>query len=522
MPLRVACSCGKKLQAPDSAAGKRAKCPSCGNTLQLPPLESLLEEISAEDLPPQEDLLAGSSLPSTSLGPSLAQKQAQQRLVMRLGIGTGALVTLLVVVIVVRSLIPDGSRRARGSVTANVEDDTGSADPEELLAESVSTGVKQRGNTPPSLANQDRETVAVSPKRTGLDRSADPSVPSSRSGRPMVAAPDLRIPNAITEPPDWLVKEANSVVDLEEFFATPPPIDNAAPFYLDAFCEFDDMIAVDLHPQDKEAINSEFSRRQSPLELITRIRESKQTLPRPVRLRRRGCDSLLEDFRDGFEKLNLAQLRKSCVFEYDLRISSFETHAMAASKAVYGLQLKAIRELDKGWIDVAIDVVESVLQISRDIQPRGGPTTQFCSNGFVGQAVSCVLRKPELGAPHWDRVLALLDAHLEKSIDQLTEIHKVQYVSARLALHDFEHKTGSFDQEEMREVGYDLTRQPRWLTLGELTVSFGRQGVKKYSVLSEVNATLSKLEQGRVLREYASAVDSMTSDDFAREVRCAE
>jgi predicted RNA-binding Zn-ribbon protein involved in translation (DUF1610 family) len=37
MPISVACStCGSKIKAPDSAAGKEAKCPKCGASLVVP------------------------------------------------------------------------------------------------------------------------------------------------------------------------------------------------------------------------------------------------------------------------------------------------------------------------------------------------------------------------------------------------------------------------------------------------------------------------------------------------------
>ena len=36
MPFTITCDCGKKLTAPDGAAGKRAKCPICGNPVQIP------------------------------------------------------------------------------------------------------------------------------------------------------------------------------------------------------------------------------------------------------------------------------------------------------------------------------------------------------------------------------------------------------------------------------------------------------------------------------------------------------
>lgn len=37
MPIVVECACGKKLRAPDSSAGKRAKCPACQAVVTLPP-----------------------------------------------------------------------------------------------------------------------------------------------------------------------------------------------------------------------------------------------------------------------------------------------------------------------------------------------------------------------------------------------------------------------------------------------------------------------------------------------------
>ncbi len=36
MPILVKCACGKSLNAPDTLAGKRAKCPGCGQPVQIP------------------------------------------------------------------------------------------------------------------------------------------------------------------------------------------------------------------------------------------------------------------------------------------------------------------------------------------------------------------------------------------------------------------------------------------------------------------------------------------------------
>ena len=50
MPIPVTCACGKKLNAPDTLAGKRAKCPTCQKLVLIPePLELIEDE--AELLP---------------------------------------------------------------------------------------------------------------------------------------------------------------------------------------------------------------------------------------------------------------------------------------------------------------------------------------------------------------------------------------------------------------------------------------------------------------------------------------
>ncbi len=50
MPISVTCPCGKKLTAPDTLAGKRAKCPGCKEFVNVPePLEVIEDEIEFID-----------------------------------------------------------------------------------------------------------------------------------------------------------------------------------------------------------------------------------------------------------------------------------------------------------------------------------------------------------------------------------------------------------------------------------------------------------------------------------------
>jgi hypothetical protein len=53
MPIAVACPCGVKLKAPDAAAGRRVKCPKCGNPLSVPaPAPAADFEMVDDDPPP--------------------------------------------------------------------------------------------------------------------------------------------------------------------------------------------------------------------------------------------------------------------------------------------------------------------------------------------------------------------------------------------------------------------------------------------------------------------------------------
>jgi predicted RNA-binding Zn-ribbon protein involved in translation (DUF1610 family) len=52
VPIQVVCpSCQGKFNAPDTAAGKRAKCPTCGSAIQIPTPAPAEEILDAEALP---------------------------------------------------------------------------------------------------------------------------------------------------------------------------------------------------------------------------------------------------------------------------------------------------------------------------------------------------------------------------------------------------------------------------------------------------------------------------------------
>jgi predicted RNA-binding Zn-ribbon protein involved in translation (DUF1610 family) len=62
MAIKVTCSCGKKLRARDEAAGKKAKCPTCGKVLviaatvaQRPISKSNDKNVNSTHVPPASE-----------------------------------------------------------------------------------------------------------------------------------------------------------------------------------------------------------------------------------------------------------------------------------------------------------------------------------------------------------------------------------------------------------------------------------------------------------------------------------
>lgn len=63
MPIQIDCACGKRLIAPDTAAGKKAKCPGCGAIVTIPSAASpppepdfrIVSESAPGEAPPPED-----------------------------------------------------------------------------------------------------------------------------------------------------------------------------------------------------------------------------------------------------------------------------------------------------------------------------------------------------------------------------------------------------------------------------------------------------------------------------------
>jgi hypothetical protein len=119
MALHVQCAgCGGKFQAPEKLAGKRVKCPKCGQPLAVPDPQSAAARPAGDlDL---EQLLGAEAgpavMPSAPLGPVRKKKRpSNTRLIVGLSVGAGAAVLLLSLVFL---LWPSGEDR--GLVGADI------------------------------------------------------------------------------------------------------------------------------------------------------------------------------------------------------------------------------------------------------------------------------------------------------------------------------------------------------------------------------------------------------------------
>jgi hypothetical protein len=70
MPIPVQCSCGKLCRAKDEAAGKRVRCPKCGNILQVPSASDQAEAVALELLLAAPSASAPLSIESEPVAPT--------------------------------------------------------------------------------------------------------------------------------------------------------------------------------------------------------------------------------------------------------------------------------------------------------------------------------------------------------------------------------------------------------------------------------------------------------------------
>jgi hypothetical protein len=244
-----------------------------------------------------------------------------------------------------------------------------------------------------------------------------------------------RLPGAVTKAPEWLVSDAP--FDAAKFFAALPREHNAAPLYLDALFEFGSEVESCFPEGPERDRRHQVARDRSERykEVVNQLRGDPNSVPIDK------LDEVIKLYDVGFRKLAGAQRREQCVFETG-SIGNWPLipHVQESRTVAWIASLRVQRAVERGDFNAAIDDVETVLRLTRDLRPRGGTISQLVAAAIL--RIVCVnLITPILGAPgvrdeHCDRLLKVLAAHDSKSSDGYAEALRADYVMNRGVLRD--------------------------------------------------------------------------------------
>jgi hypothetical protein len=263
-----------------------------------------------------------------------------------------------------------------------------------------------------------------------------------------------RLPGAVSEPPAWL---KDAPFDIAKFFEMPPPQENAAPLYLDAFYEFSPEMEM-CFPHDQ---------RQRTSIVRERVRRSAGTLEAfhtdPAAVPIAQVDATLAEFSEGFRKLEVAQRRPRCVFAIGLNYDAVLPHAQVARQVIRLLKLQVYSDLARHDYDHALLCLERSLRISRDLRPRGPLITQLVSVAIdsvcANEVVPLLLADPGLRQEQCKRLLDILVRHEKDCIDSFKIGIEAEYVLTRSLLRIFEDGIRLGSDSDGRSVETKLDRQ---------------------------------------------------------------
>jgi hypothetical protein len=422
--IPVACRCGKKLRVKAELAGKRVKCPACGQALTVP--ADQLAAAQSDDVLDLGALAGVEEAAATTLGAPLSHankkgQPANTRLIVGLSGGVGAAVLVLLLVLL---FWPSGEDKELAKDEATPTD------------QSPATGETTRAT---AAAGRDEQPVRSRPAENIRPR----TYPS--------------FPDALTEPPAWIGPDAP--FDVAKFLEAPPPDQNAAPLYLDALFEFNSELSLCFCPTGKQPEGDVKQRAETATirgQEMYRFEEAWKKNPASVD--NAAVDAWLKGYETGFEKLAAAQQRPACVFETGIGPAALLPHIQGARAVATVVKWRTRRDLARGNFERPIQGVETVLRLNRDLRPRGGDACQVFSvsidNICCEETVPAILTTQGVTAEHCDRLLAALVKHEAEARDPFLESTRFQYVTDRIVLHDLQHHTdhsGMFDPQHMQE-----------------------------------------------------------------------
>lgn len=334
--------------------------------------------------------------------------------------------------------------------------------------------------------------------------------PDAKSSNKGDARPNLAFPDALTEPPPW--NDANTPFDMAAFLKAPPSEENAAPLYLEAFCEFSSEMDLLIPEMPEQERRQWISRSRKLYKEQERLDDAWKKDPKSVSAKE--VDAWLANYDAGFEKLAAAQQRPKCIFQPGRSLHSLLPHDQVARQVAWVVEWRTRRDVQRGDLERPLQDLKMLLRLSRDLQVRGGIGAQLVAialNEQCYERVGTILSAPGINVGHCDRPLALLAEHEAKAIDAFVEANRADYISCRQALHDLQHRTGSFDPKTMKDT---------WGLTGDVTSPLAC--IKLFSDLGGLSP--QKLEKMTVRLQAALLPGAWTGgkmlsdEDYAKEV----
>jgi hypothetical protein len=336
--------------------------------------------------------------------------------------------------------------------------------------------------------------------------------PAAKSSIMADVPPNLEFADAVTEPPAW--NDGNTPFDMAAFLKAPPPEENAAPLYLEALYEFAPYEMVDLLfpnlPQDeKKKVYDKFRPRTKEHWRIEDAWEKD-----PISVDAAAVDAWLPTYDVGFEKLAAAQQRPKCMFQPGRSFHSIWPHTQAARGVARIVVWRTRRDIERGDVERPIQDLKMLLRLSRDEQVRGGIVAQLVAialNHKGCELTRMILNAPGATSSQCDQILALLTEHESKAIDSFVEGNRAEYITCRQAIHDLQHRTGTFDPKTLKEelqITGDVTSP---LTCLKFFADMGGSSEKQM-------AKVAPRLQGALLPGAWQGGKMLSDEDYAKEV----
>lgn len=321
--------------------------------------------------------------------------------------------------------------------------------------------------------------------------------------------------------PDWLI--ADAPFDVKSFWVTVPETDNSAALYLDALYEFLPQVEV-FFPQDVRAERTPVVQKRGARSLALQIAWFTPNAPKDTAER----DAVIDEHAAGFEKLERAQERPQCCFEYGLDATTMIRITVPAREVVRVVGLEIERDLNSGRLDHACQRVAQCLRLSRDMRVRAPGVLQGMASGLdaaILESVRLQLHSSSITAEFCDQLLAILVEHeaIKKRHDPFLTSLRADYVRSRLLVHEVLEKTGEFAEGKWPTAyggRYDTLAEAALVTaLGDMNFirDGAREFLKQQGEIPQVIAIFQQSGHAQLEREDAFLADWLRQFESRRD-----